>query len=451
MVTPYPPVRDGIASYALQSVAQLRGQGHDVRVLSPGPSAAHEHLDLVGPRGGLALAKRVRDYDRVVVQFHPDFFYPVQATSVERLEVSAALATAFRLAARVEVVVHEVDYRLGRGRSLAALAMRAMWRQVDDIVVHSETERRSFVEAFGVPPGRVRVVDHGSAFVARSAVGRPEARASLGIAPDAFVFLSIGFIQPHKGYDRAIDAFAGMTPPARLDVVGSVRVEEPDFVRYAEDLEAAAEATAGVSVHLGYVSDELFDRWILASDVVVLPYREIWSSGVMERARLLDRPVIATRVGALADQARGAQGVRLVADDAELRLAMREAAGVQELPSNDGWSEAGARRDDVQALVVARAAARRGAVPSSRLSDASAPNIDAVATAPLRRLHELHLPDPGAGRGLRPRLRRVVRRLTAWQLQPVVDHVNALTRASVQSVSRAADPADDGTGGRRGR
>lgn len=69
VVSPYPPVRDGIATYALQTVRALRRQGHDVEVLSPGPSAAHHHLDLVGPRGALALAKRIRDYDRVIVQF----------------------------------------------------------------------------------------------------------------------------------------------------------------------------------------------------------------------------------------------------------------------------------------------------------------------------------------------------------------------------------------------
>jgi hypothetical protein len=46
VVTPYPPLRDGIASYAVQLVARLRREGNDVTVLSPGPSAAHLHLDL---------------------------------------------------------------------------------------------------------------------------------------------------------------------------------------------------------------------------------------------------------------------------------------------------------------------------------------------------------------------------------------------------------------------
>ena len=42
--------------------------------------------------------------------------------------------------------------------------------------------------------------------------------------------------------------------------------------------------------------------FIVAADTVVLPYRHIWSSSVAERAAMFDRPVIATKVGGLADQ-----------------------------------------------------------------------------------------------------------------------------------------------------
>src|SRR3546814_3813969 len=55
----------------------------------------------------------------------------------------------------------------------------------------------------------------------------------------------------------------------------------------------------------GYVSDEEFDRWLVAADCLVLPYREIWSSSVIERAGIYGVPVIATDVGGLAAQGIG--------------------------------------------------------------------------------------------------------------------------------------------------
>lgn len=440
MVTPYPPVRDGIASYAQQSVAALRAAGHDVEVLSPGPSAAHHHLDLVGSRGALALAKRVRRYDKIVVQFHPDFFYPQPSTERSRLEESLALLAAFRLAREVEVVVHEVDYRHGRGWTPAAVAMRQMWRQVDRITVHSTKERTALLSAFGPSAARVVVADHGSSFTPFSSVDRSTARERLGIDQDAFCFLSIGFVQPHKGFDRAIRAFRGLTGAARLDVVGSVRVEDPAFVSYAAELEDLAQGVPGAHVHLGYVSDENFDRWIIASDVVVLPYREIWSSGVLERARLLGRPVIATRVGALSEQSAGVEGVRLVENDDELRAAMYAAAGGARPAahaSSQPWLKASAGRAAIQAQVLARAAAERGG-PLGATSDVGTVARTSQATAPLRRLGDVQLTPVAGRRGTRTLVQRVVRRLTAWQLQPMVDQINSLRRATLASIESVA-------------
>src|SRR5438046_735227 len=60
MVSPYPPLRDGIASYALQTVAALRAEGHAVEVLAPGPSAAAS----VSARGQVRVAPRGEDFTR---------------------------------------------------------------------------------------------------------------------------------------------------------------------------------------------------------------------------------------------------------------------------------------------------------------------------------------------------------------------------------------------------
>ena len=74
----------------------------------------------------VALAKRVSAYDRVVIQFHPDMFFPIGSTGARRLEVTLGLLAVFRLA-DVEVRVHEVNYEFGRGHSVLARATRAEW------------------------------------------------------------------------------------------------------------------------------------------------------------------------------------------------------------------------------------------------------------------------------------------------------------------------------------
>jgi glycosyltransferase involved in cell wall biosynthesis len=438
MVSPYPPARDGIAAYAVQAVARLRAEGHDVEVLSPWPSAAHHHLDLRGPRGPLALARRVRAYDKVIVQFHPDVFFPLPFADRPWTLTCYALAAAVRLARDIEVVVHETDYSRGRQDGSLARAVRFLWQAVPSITVHTGEDRRAFHESFGVPLERVRVVEHGAHFLRRTAVDRAAARAALGIPAREFMFLAIGFIQPHKGFDRAVRAFArlGAGPSGvRLDVVGSVRVEEAAYLEHLDDLRAMVAATPGAHLHPRYVSDEEFDRWLVAADAVVLPYRHIWSSGVMERAALYDRPVIVTRVGGLAAQAR--ETTTVVDSDEEtgddgLVEAMRAAADLP-APARPPWPAAvAADRGSVMAEVRARAARERGAAAGPSTAGRRA----GPASLPLRRVAPVVAPPPVSGRPGASLLKRLQRRVTAWQLDPLMAKVNHLREATIETADR---------------
>jgi glycosyltransferase involved in cell wall biosynthesis len=431
MVTPYPPARDGIAAYAIQAVARLRADGHEVEVLSPGPSAAHHHLDLIGPRGPLALAKRVRAYDKVILQFHPDLFYPQPFADRSWTLTSYTLAAVFRLAKDIDIVVHETDYARGRMEGTLARAVRFMWAAAPSVVVHTEEERQSFHDAFATPLDRIRVAEHGAHFLRRTTVDRAGARAALGIPADVFMFLSIGFIQPHKGFDRAIRAFGRLQAGARLDIVGSVRVDEPAYLQHLEELKGLAVHTPGAAVHPGYVSDEAFDRWLVATDVVVLPYRHIWSSGVLERAALYDRPVIMTKVGGLPAQAR--PDTVIVDTDDELAQAMAVAAGV-DVPAHPKWRLDGdgpVDRERVMAEVRARAARDRVAADAA-LTGAGARH----ASLPLHKVPPLAAPAPTSARPGAGVLKRVQRRLTAWELDPLISQVNRLRDATIEAADR---------------
>jgi glycosyltransferase involved in cell wall biosynthesis len=440
MVSPYPPLRDGIAAYAVQTVAALRSEGHEVEVLSPGPSAGHHHLDLSGPRGPLALARRVGGYDKVVTQFHPDMFYPVPSTPFQQALVNLALLAAVRAMRASEVVVHEIDYRLGRRRGLDGVTARRLWRRVDRVLLHTEVERRDFIEAFGVRPERAAVTAHGAHFVRRTSMTREAARRSLGIPDQQLVFLAIGFIQPHKGFDRAVRAFDGLAAQGcSLHVVGSVRVDEPEHLAYLAELQALVASTPGAHLHNQYVSDELFDRWLVASDVVVLPYRNIWSSGVLERALLYERRVIATAVGGLRQQANARPGITLVDEDglvgALWRVLDQGKGQAAEPAPAEGWPAGGDKlRERVQEHVVARARKHRGA--PARVGG-TAPAASAQASLPLRRLPPLGVPSPTSARPGASLLKRLVRRATAWQVDPLVAQVNALREVTIQALERA--------------
>lgn len=432
----YAPYRDGIAAYAVQEVRWLRAQGHDVEALSPVPSAAHHHLPLGGPRSALELARTARGYDRVVVQYHPELFFSRCRGPRDRIATWLALVALTRVA-KVELRLHEIDFGAFTGNPIERSLAGRVLRQADELSVHTAQEQRDLTEEFQLPPGHVRLVEHGRAFRPHTALDRAGARAELGLPADAHLFLSIGFLQAHKGFDRAVVAFgrAGLGG-AEYHIVGSTRVERPEYVAYAAELARLAEATPGVVLHHHYVSDAEFDRWITAADTVVLPYREIWSSSVIERCRLLGTPAIVTRVGGLADQA--PEGTRVVDDDDELVVALQEAAPgaagpraerVAPAPAEEGWGvELGALdRDAVQERVRTRAA-RLAAEDGAR-----APVGE--RSAALRALGTVALPPPTSARpGVAP-VKRLVGRLVGWQTGSLAEQVAAHQHAVTETIA----------------
>jgi glycosyltransferase involved in cell wall biosynthesis len=147
-------------------------------------------------------------------------------------------------------------------------------------------------------------------------------RQSLGLPEDKMLFLCIGFVQPHKGFDRLLRTLRRVeSDKVMARIVGSVRINWQPALDYARKLHQMAADDPRAGFIETFVSDEDFDRWIIAADYVVVPYHEIWSSGVAARAKLHGRPVIASLAGGLAEQL--PEGSITFGTDKELESAIR--------------------------------------------------------------------------------------------------------------------------------
>jgi prenyltransferase beta subunit len=113
------------------------------------------------------------------------------------------------------------------------------------------------------------------------------------------------------------------TQDAHLFVVGSLRYVDAETQGYLNELHELADQVSNVHIVESFVSNEDFDTWITAADWIVFPYTEIWSSAVLGRTKLLDRPAIIASVGGLPDQA-GERDI-LFKTDAELVEAFQTA------------------------------------------------------------------------------------------------------------------------------
>jgi glycosyltransferase involved in cell wall biosynthesis len=334
-VTTYPPTHCGIGAYAYQEVLALQEQGHIVNVTSVDGAGDCDFIWNV--KGGLRLLKLVAlapFYERIVIQYHPAFFYRSDH-SKDKLFVTLAFLLLFLATKRkTEILCHEFPkarppYQGSIVRRCKWKLFQLTWKLCPKVVFHTNLERNDFAALFGLSPlsERLEVRTHGAKFRRFCRMSQSEARRSLGLPQDRIVFLSIGFIQRHKGFDRVVRAIrSASAPQVNYYIVGSLRTEEFENLEYLAELSELVAQSPGTHVVEGFVTDEEFDKWIIASDWVVLPYREIWSSGVLARAQLYDRPAIISAVGGLPDQA--GQNSLLFSNDSELIAALLQAASL---------------------------------------------------------------------------------------------------------------------------
>src|SRR5439155_874928 len=126
--------------------------------------------------------------------------------------------------------------------------LRQVFRRAPRLVFHTEAERASLERDYRTPV-RATVIRHEVAAVAPP-VPREVARERLGFGGAADpVFVCAGFLQPSKGFDRAVRAFPA-AGGGSLFVVGSVRDRTPENEAYAADLRASCGRTPGGTLYV---------------------------------------------------------------------------------------------------------------------------------------------------------------------------------------------------------
>lgn len=177
-------------------------------------------------------------------------------------------------------------------RLVTGVAIRCFHR----VVVHCEQAGEAMRHFYGERRLRrkLAVVPHGHYVGAYpDEIGRDEARRHLGLDDDDRVFLHLGQIRPYKGVFDLLEAFVRVPDAkARLLIAGKAWGQDT-----ADDIRLYAWKDSRVRAHLGFVDDALLPCYLKAADVVVLPYRDVLTSGTAMLAMSYARAVIMPRCG----------------------------------------------------------------------------------------------------------------------------------------------------------
>ncbi len=106
----YPPFPGAAADETLDTVRTLLADGRDVEVVSPRPSAAHHHADIIRPAGVAAFARRIADGPDVVACIDSTMLAAGgRRAHAARAMLGVALRRARNLEVRLSPLPHSPD------------------------------------------------------------------------------------------------------------------------------------------------------------------------------------------------------------------------------------------------------------------------------------------------------------------------------------------------------
>ena len=207
------------------------------------------------------------------------------------------------LGKKVVFTAHNVNAgeRDGSNSWLNRLSLRIQYRLVDHIFVHTEKMRDQIADVFGARKDKISIKPYATyEMVPQSSLSSAEAKRRLGLRESERVILFFGRIVPYKGIDLLVDAFlrtASQNPDYRLVIAGEpMKGAEEHWQRVRETIEKSS-ARAQVLQHTHFIDDHEIELYFKGADVLVLPYTQIFQSGVLFMAYSFGLPVIATDVG----------------------------------------------------------------------------------------------------------------------------------------------------------
>ena len=201
---------------------------------------------------------------------------------------------------KLVLTVHDVD---SMAESLPGKRRISAWlyQLADRVIVHNETSR-SELESLGIYSERIHVIAHGHYIDSAGKMPLQEdSRRALKINESAKVILFFGQIKDSKGLDlliHSIPKVAARVPNVVLLIAG--RPWKTDFARYDAIIEKENVGDR-CKLHIGHIPDEDVATCFGAADVVALPYRRIYQSGVILMAMSFGRAVVVSDLPGMTD------------------------------------------------------------------------------------------------------------------------------------------------------
>lgn len=192
--------------------------------------------------------------------------------------------------------------RDGGNSSINKFSLLFMYKLVDHIFVHTMKMKEQLINDFKVGENKISTISFPiNNLIPKSSLTVVEAKKRFNLENHDKVLLFFGNIAPYKGLDLLLQSLILLKSKSnnfKLLIAGRIKNCEA----YWENLQRIIKKNdlmENIVTKTEYIPDESVEDYFKAADVLILPYRYIYQSGVVFLSYHFGLPVIAADVGSL--------------------------------------------------------------------------------------------------------------------------------------------------------
>lgn len=252
---------------------------------------------------------RVVQYYARLIKFaageSPRIFHILWNNRIEWFDRTLLMVFYRAMGKKVVLTAHNVNAakRDGKDSWLNRLTLRIQYHLADHIFVHTRKMELELRSDFKAPQEKISVIPFGlNETFPRTSLTTREARQRLRLRTEEKTVLFFGRIAPYKGVDCLVSALAQLArnnDSLRLIIAGKIEQGCSAYWDYVRGLLSKSGIIKRTIERIGWIPDDEVETYFKAADVVVIPYTNIFQSGVPFLAYSFGLPVIATDVGSL--------------------------------------------------------------------------------------------------------------------------------------------------------
>ncbi len=173
-------------------------------------------------------------------------------------------------------------------------------KKVDAIIVHCNQAKAEVQKEFAITETKIHVLPQGNyTSFYNNSISKQQARQTLKLDMEDFVFLHFGRIRPYKGVNNLLRAFQKLnfSDNIKLMIIG-----KPLNDMIKNNLLEISKKSKNIIFKFEYIPDHKIQIYMNAADILVMPYREVLSSGELLVSMGFGKPIIAPKMGCIIDK-----------------------------------------------------------------------------------------------------------------------------------------------------